>query len=109
MVRPPTTSRISLLHQLFISTERIIGSMNFWKRMSANLEQADLPLRTAELFYIQIGTALLFGFITAFILGHRGLIALCGADPGRHGARALRAAQGQEAADACSRASCRRR
>ena len=70
------TSRISLLHQLFISTERIIGSMNFWKRMSANLEQADLPLRTAELFYIQIGTALLFGFITAFILGHRGLIGL---------------------------------
>ena len=70
------TSRISLLHQLFISTERIIGSMNFWKRMSANLEQADLPLRTAELFYIQIGTAILFGFITAFILGHRGLFAL---------------------------------
>jgi tight adherence protein B len=70
------TSRISLLHQLFISTERIIGSMNFWKRMSANLEPADLPLRTAELFYIQIGTALLFGFITAFILGHRGLIGL---------------------------------
>jgi tight adherence protein B len=69
-------SRISLLHQLFISTERIIGSMNFWKRMSANLEQADLPLRTAELFYIQIGTAILFGFITAFILGHRGLFAL---------------------------------
>jgi len=69
-------SRISLLHQLFISTERIIGSMNFWKRMSANLEQADLPLRTAELFYIQIGTAILFGFITAFILGHRGLIGL---------------------------------
>jgi tight adherence protein B len=70
------TSRISLLHQLFISTEKIIGSMNFWKRMSANLEQADLPLRTAELFYIQIGTAILFGFITAFILGHRGLFAL---------------------------------
>ena len=70
------TSRISLLHQLFISTERIIGSMNFWKKMSGNLEQADLPLRTAELFYIQIGTALLFGFIMAFMLGHRGLIAL---------------------------------
>jgi hypothetical protein len=50
--------------------------MNFWKKMSANLEQADLPLRTAELFYIQIGTAILFGFITAFILGHRGLIGL---------------------------------
>ena len=68
--------RLSLLHQLFISTERIVGSMNFWKRLSASLEQADLPLRTAELFYIQIGSAILCGFIMAFILGHRGLFAL---------------------------------
>jgi tight adherence protein B len=69
-------TRISLLHQLFISTERIIGSMNFWKRMSATLEQADLPLRTAELFYIQMAAAMLAGFVMAFLLGHRGLLAL---------------------------------
>ena len=69
-------ARISLLHQLFISTERIIGSMNFWKSMSARLEQADLPLRTAELFYIQMASAMLLGFIMAFVLGHRGIFAL---------------------------------
>jgi tight adherence protein B len=68
--------RISLLHQLFISTERIIGSMNFWKSMSGMLEQADLPLRTAELFYIQMGAAMLSAFVTVFLLGHRGLWAL---------------------------------
>jgi tight adherence protein B len=69
-------ARISLLHQLFISTERIVGSMNFWQKMSGRLEQADLPLRTAELFYIQMASAMLLGFIMAFILGHRGLFAL---------------------------------
>jgi tight adherence protein B len=70
------TARISLLHQLFISTERIVGSMNFWKKMSGTLEQADLPLRTAELFYIQMASAMLTGFVMAFVLGHRGLFAL---------------------------------
>src|SRR5262249_27780742 len=68
--------RISILHQLFTPTERIIGSMNFWQKMSARLEQADLPLRTAELFYIQMGSAMLLGFIMAFLLGHRGIWAL---------------------------------
>jgi tight adherence protein B len=68
--------RISVLHQLFISTERIIGSMNFWKKMSGMLEQADLPLRTAELFYIQMGAAMLSAFVMVFLLGHRGLWAL---------------------------------
>jgi tight adherence protein B len=69
-------TRLSLLHQLFIATERIIGSMNFWKRMSSTLEQADLPLRTAELFYIQMGSALVLGLVTSVVLGKRGLFAL---------------------------------
>jgi tight adherence protein B len=66
-------TKISLLHQLFIATERIVGSMNFWNRMSKALEQADLPLRTAELFYIQMGAALFTATITALLLGKRGL------------------------------------
>jgi tight adherence protein B len=69
-------SRLSILHQLFIATERIIGSMNFWKRMTAMLERADLPLRTAELFYIQMGAALLSGVLVSVVLGKRGLFAL---------------------------------
>jgi tight adherence protein B len=69
-------SRLSILHQLFIATERIVGSMNFWKRMSSMLEQADLPLRTAELFYIQMGAALLSGVLVSVVLGKQGLFAL---------------------------------
>ena len=69
-------NNISLLHQLFIATERIIGSMNFWKRMSSTLEQADLPLRTAELFYIQMGSSLVLGLLTSVVLGKRGFFAL---------------------------------
>jgi tight adherence protein B len=69
-------ANLSLLHQLFIATERIIGSMNFWKRMSSMLEQADLPLRTAELFYIQMGSALVLGVLTSVVLGKQGLFAL---------------------------------
>jgi tight adherence protein B len=69
-------TKISLLHQLFISTERIIGSLKVWTRMSTLLEQGDLPLRTAELFYIQMGTALFTGAFTAFVLGRRGLFVI---------------------------------
>ena len=69
-------TNLSLLHQLFIATERIIGSMNFWQRMSSTLEQADLPLRTAELFYIQMGSALVMGVLTSVVLGKQGLFAL---------------------------------
>jgi len=69
-------TNLSLMHQLFIATERIIGSMNFWQRMSSMLEQADLPLRTAELFYIQMGSALVLGVLTSVVLGKQGLFAL---------------------------------
>jgi tight adherence protein B len=44
--------------------------------MSSTLEQADLPLRTAELFYIQMGSALVLGLLTSVVLGKRGLFAL---------------------------------
>lgn len=68
--------RLGLLQQLFVATEKIIGSMNWWQRSSASLEQADLPLRTAELFYIQIGTGLVLGALVALVLGHPGIPAL---------------------------------
>jgi len=69
-------AKIPMLTQLFISTERIVGSMNWWQRSSASLEQADLPLRTAELFYIQIGAGLVLGAFAALVLGHPGILAL---------------------------------
>ena len=62
-----------MLHQLFVATEKIAGSFNYWKRMAFRLEQADLPLRTAEVVYIQMGAALLLGVIGRFLFGLNGL------------------------------------
>jgi tight adherence protein B len=72
----PANERLSAMQSLFIATEKIVGSMNFWQRMAANLERADLPLRTAELFYIQIASSLFLGVMCALIFGQRGIFAL---------------------------------
>jgi tight adherence protein B len=69
-------TKISMLHQLFIATEKIAGSFNYWKRLAFRLEQADLPLRAAEVVYIQLGAALLFGVIGKFVVGLGGFFVL---------------------------------
>jgi tight adherence protein B len=68
--------KVSMLHQLFIATEKIAGSFNYWQKMAFKLEQADLPLRTAEVVYIQMGAALLLGVIGRFGIGLNGLLEL---------------------------------
>jgi tight adherence protein B len=68
--------KVSMLHQLFIATEKIAGSFNYWQKMAFKLEQADLPLRTAEVVYIQMGAALLLGVIGRFGIGLNGLFEL---------------------------------
>src|SRR5207237_7080765 len=70
------TAKVSMLHQLFIATEKIAGSFNYWQKTAFRLEQADLPLRTAEVVYIQIGAALLLGVIGRFLIGLSGLLEL---------------------------------
>jgi tight adherence protein B len=69
-------TKISMLSQLFAATEKIAGSFNYWKRTTRRLEQADLPLRTAEIVYIQMGSALLLGIIGRFALGLSSLLEL---------------------------------
>ena len=69
-------TKISMLHQLFIATEKIAGSFNYWKRLAFRLEQADLPLRAAEVVYIQLGAALLFGVVGKFLFGLGGFLVL---------------------------------
>ncbi len=68
--------KLSMLHQLFVATEKIAGSFNYWKRMAFRLEQADLPLRTAEVVYIQMGAALILGVFGRFVFGLNGLLEL---------------------------------
>jgi tight adherence protein B len=69
-------AKISVLHQIYIATEKIVGSFNYWKRMTYRLEQADLPLRTAEVMYIQMGASLLLGIIGKVALGLNGFLVL---------------------------------
>jgi len=66
---------MSILHQLFVATEKVAGSLKYWQRLSFRLEQASLPLRTAEVVYMQLGCALLLGLIGNLVL-HNGLFAL---------------------------------
>jgi tight adherence protein B len=60
--------KISILHQLYVATEKIAGSFNYWKRISFRLEQANLPLRTAEVVYLQMGSAMLLAAIVSLLL-----------------------------------------
>jgi tight adherence protein B len=69
-------AKISVLHQLYIATEKIAGSFNYWKRMTFRLEQADLPLRTAEVMYIQMGASLFLGVVGKVALGLDGFLVL---------------------------------
>ncbi len=69
-------TKISMLSQLFAATEKIAGSFNYWQRMAFRLEQADLPLRTAEVVYIQMGAALILGVFGRFVLGLNGFLEL---------------------------------
>ncbi len=69
-------AKISVLHQLYIATEKIVGSFNYWKRMAYRLEQADLPLRTAEVMYIQMGASLFLGVVGKVALGLNGFLVL---------------------------------
>ena len=65
--------KISILHQLYVATEKIAGSFNYWKRISFRLEQANLPLRTAEVVYIQMGSAILLAAIASLLFGLGGI------------------------------------
>ena len=67
---------MSVLHQLFVATERVAGSLKYWQRLSFRLEQANLPLRTAEVVYMQLGCALIFGLLGMLAIGSTGVLVL---------------------------------
>ncbi|MGH3103585.1 MAG: type II secretion system F family protein [Gaiellaceae bacterium] len=47
-------------------TERAFGHLRFWRSIHAQLERADVPLRTVEFLYISIGAGFFTGMIAAF-------------------------------------------
>ncbi len=56
--------RVEMLANLFRLTEKLFGKLAVWHRISKMLERADVPLRTVEFFWIEIGAV-----IVAFVLG----------------------------------------
>ncbi len=56
------TERVALHVKLARSTEKVLGGLQFWKNTASLIERSDLPLRTGEVFYMQLGAALLLGF-----------------------------------------------
>ncbi len=65
----------SALVQLSRTTEKILGGLQFWKRTAKLIERADLPLRTAEVFYIRSGAALALG-VPAALAGSPSLVSM---------------------------------
>ena len=54
-----SNERVALHVRLARSTEKVLGGLQFWKNTALLIERSDLPLRTGEVFYMQLGAALL--------------------------------------------------
>jgi tight adherence protein B len=59
------SERVPMHVRLARSTEKVLGGLQFWKNTALLIERADLPLRTGEVFYMQIGAALLLAAVPA--------------------------------------------
>jgi tight adherence protein B len=57
--------RLAAVAGLFQATERALGHLRFWTRIERLLEQADLPLKAVEFFYLMAGSGLLLGLVFA--------------------------------------------
>ena len=67
--------RHAMLANVFKLTEKVFGKFAVWRRIGKMLERADVPLRTVEFFWIEIGAiavafvlGMLLGFPVAFVL-----------------------------------------
>ena len=67
--------RLQSLAGLFQMTEQALGRTRGWLRLSRLIERADLPLKTAELFYLSAGSCVLLGLL-ATVAGTSGLLSL---------------------------------
>ncbi len=63
--RAAKRSRRESLAGLFQATERAFGHTRLWVRLRRLLERADVPLKTAELVYLMLGSGLGLGILFA--------------------------------------------
>jgi len=57
-------ARLAALQTVFRATEQALGNLKQWRWLGRMLERADVPLRTVEFFWIEVGAVFL-----AFMLG----------------------------------------
>ncbi len=69
--------RLQSFAGLFRLTESALGETRIWLRLRRLIERADLPLKTAELFYMMGASAILVGLLTTLIASSS-LISLLG-------------------------------
>jgi tight adherence protein B len=55
--------RSEMLSSIFATTERTLGNLKQWRKISKMLERADIQLRTVEFVWITIGAALLMAML----------------------------------------------
>jgi tight adherence protein B len=60
--------RMAMLASVFRVTERALGHFAIWRRVGKMLERADVPLKTVEFFWIEVG-AVVFAFMVMLVLG----------------------------------------
>jgi tight adherence protein B len=60
--------RVAMLANFFRVTEKLFGKLAIWTRIGQMLERADVPLRTVEFFWIEVG-AVVVAFIVATLIG----------------------------------------
>jgi len=58
-------SRFAAGSALVEATERALGELHLWRKTHRLLERADLPLRTAEFFYVAMGSSFAVGMVAA--------------------------------------------
>jgi tight adherence protein B len=67
--------RGQMLASLFKMTEKALGNLKQWRWIGRMLERADIPLKTAEFFWIMVGAGAIGG-IVGFVLGFKPVLVL---------------------------------
>jgi tight adherence protein B len=60
--------RLAILGNVFKLTEKVFGQLAVWRRIGKMLERADVPLRTVEFFWIEMG-AVVAAFMFSAVIG----------------------------------------
>jgi tight adherence protein B len=60
--------RHAMLANVFRLTEKLFGQLALWSRIGKMLERADVPLRTVEFFWIEVGSVVA-AFVFALVIG----------------------------------------